>query len=1732
MIGIRALETLACLFGFAATTFGQGVSTDFETRQLSDVFYAEGATFGDLNGDGQMDLVSGPFWYEGPDFELRHEFAPVAVSDPLGYSDDFFAFVLDVDGDERQDIIKIGFPGKAATWYRNPGETQKHWPAQVIFRGVDNESPTLADVDGGGRVDLLCNHGGAFGYASADADDPTQPWRFHAISPDLGKGRFTHGLGLADINGDGRKDVIESAGWWEQPASLQGDPLWQHHPVPFTKRGGGAQMYGYDIDGDGDMDVITSLFAHGWGLSWFEQRPLEEASPAGGRRIEFVEHVIMDREPDANPYGVRFSSLHALDLADVDGDGLTDLVTGKRHWSHGPDGDPKPSGPSVLYWFRLERRPDGVHFVPHLIDEDSGVGTQVVAGDVNGDQLVDVVVGNKQGTFLHLQSERGVSVDEPPLFEPKAPTKIVNRRPGIPAKNAQGRELNLGFESGDLRDWTVIGDAFEDQPVRGDSTARRGLDSSDHVGEFWIGGYEIHGDGRVGELISADFEVTHPWASFLVAGGRATSTRVELLTVDGELLFSTPGPNYEPLRVAVIDLSEDLGKLVRLRVIDEETGGWGHINFDDFLFHEEEPQVAPEKRMLVPDRIEHHGLLPEQAAQAMTVPEGFHVDLIAAEPELFQPIALAIDGKGRLWVAEAHSYPVRVEDEEARDQILVFEDRDQDGSFESRTVFADGLNLVSGLEVGLGGVWVGAAPYLMFIADRDDDLVPDGEPEIRLDGWEWQDTHETLNAFTWGPDGWLYGCHGVFTHSRVGVPGTPDEERVPINAGVWRYHPTKGVFEVFAWGTSNPWGIDFDERGQAFITACVIPHLFHVVQGGRYVRQAGSHFDAHAFSEIDTIADHLHWQGDSPWSGNQFSGSVGGGHAHCGAMIYLGDRFPAEYRGRLFMNNVHGNRINSDSLERHASGFVAHHEEDLLLANDSWFRGINMKYGPDGAVYFIDWSDERACHSNDPEAWTRSNGRLYRLRYGDRQAAPIDLAAASDQELIELQVFGDEFRARRGRLELQGREGVDTSALKLALMSHPELEIRLRALWALHAMGATDEALWLQLLQAEDETLVAWAIQLACESSEPSVALRQALRALARENDSPVVALYLASALQRIAPDFELAGALFARDDVQGDQNLPTVLWYGLEAHVSLDARAMLAMAAAMPEAQQSGWILRRVAAQEATRPALFEALENTREDAWRDALLRELVTALRDARHLEAPQGWEGIYARLSKSGDEGVRDQLLWIATAFDDPAVLPQLLEVLVDETQGMERRQRALESLATQRSPEIAAALRAVLIEEELRGAAIQALAHFDESLNASALLDLYPSASGEHRDEILATLSSRESFAMALLGAVEGQAIAREDLTQFVLRKLRALGSAQVDEVLQRVWGIFREAPEDTAQRIAEWVASYSSDDLASVRPSHGREVFEATCAKCHRLFGEGGDLGPDLTGSNRADPEYIWSNVLDPNAIIGRDYQVTLVRTFDGLLVTGQLVAESESSITLATETDEFVVAKDDIEERVLSELSLMPEGQGDLLSERQRRDLIAYLASEAQVPRLEEVTDMGALFNGIDLEGWSGAGDIWRVVDGMIVGRSSEGVANSFLLSERELGEFRLTFDVKLANNEDNSGLLFWSRPIGSGQVAGYQADIGAGWWGKLYEEYGRETLSEGSVEYAVSPGNWNQYVVEARRGRLRTWINGELAVDLEDSRGAYSGRFAFQLQSSGPSEVIFANFVLAPLE
>ncbi|MEI6233062.1 MAG: VCBS repeat-containing protein [Planctomycetota bacterium] len=415
MTSIRIVCVCLALFAIALRAEDKPVLQTFEKKNVNELFFAEGAAIGDFNHDGKPDIVSGPFWYEGPDFIVKHQYFKDEDSKPFDkekYSQNFFSFTYDINGDGWDDIIIIGVPGKDASWYENPKGKDGPWVRHIMADSVDNESPTFADITGDGKPEIVCSSGGFLGYFEADWRDPATKWTFHKISPKGGWHKYTHGLGVGDVNGDGKLDLLEANGWWEQPADLSKDEVWKFHAAKFG--GGGSQMHVYDVNGDGVSDVVCSLQAHGYGLAWFEGKKDDKGE------ITFTQHLIMGDKPEQNKYGVKFSQMHALELVDMDGDGIKDIVTGKRHWAHGSRGDPEPQAAAVLYWFKTVRNADKtVDFIPYKIDDDSGVGTELMIGNIFGGKLPDILVGNKRGTFVFKHGEKSVSKEEWEAAQPK-----------------------------------------------------------------------------------------------------------------------------------------------------------------------------------------------------------------------------------------------------------------------------------------------------------------------------------------------------------------------------------------------------------------------------------------------------------------------------------------------------------------------------------------------------------------------------------------------------------------------------------------------------------------------------------------------------------------------------------------------------------------------------------------------------------------------------------------------------------------------------------------------------------------------------------------------------------------------------------------------------------------------------------------------------------------------------------------------------------------------------------------------------------------------------------------------------------------------------------------------------------------------------------------------------------------------------------------------------------------
>ncbi len=1150
---------------------------------------------------------------------------------------------------------------------------------------------------------------------------------------------------------------------------------------------------------------------------------------------------------------------------------------------------------------------------------------------------------------------------------------------GITPLGKNGVALNLDFETGTLRDWKAEGKAFEDQPVKGDAVAARGGPGgrSAHQGAFWIGGYEKAGDNVMGKLTSAPFKVTHSYASFLIAGGAAPATRVELVEAEsGKVFFKAHGEESENLRPVLVDLRAQQGKDIFVRIVDEQTGHWGHINFDDFRFHEKKPKladaidVATQGAAPVADTVLHTGLTAEEAVKAITMPPGFKATLFAGEPDIQQPIAFCFDDRGRLWVAEGHTYPIRAKEGEGRDKIIVFEDTDGDGKFNNRTVFMDNLNLVSALEYGFGGIWVGSAPHLLFIpVEEGDKPKPAGEPKILLDGWGYQDTHETLNTFLWGPDGWLYGCQGVFTHSNVGKPGASDADRTKINAGIWRYHPTKQTFEVFAEGTSNPWGIDYDEHGQIFEEACVIPHLFHMIQGARYHRQAGTHFNPYIFDDIKTCADHVHYAGNKgPHAGNGRSDSAGGGHAHAGLLIYQGDNWPKEYRGNILIGNIHGQRINMDIPERKGSGFVAKHAPDPINFNDTWSQVINFKTGPDGAVYFIDWYDKQQCHNNNPNDHDRANGRIYRVSFDGAPSRRITKKwiEASDVELFgeAVSFTGDTWWSRHARRRLQERAAsgsLKTETVEEIMnsfrkaMSYSQ-EQELRFLWAVHTTSGLSESDALKKLRRTDyEYLRAWTIQLFSEKGNFPPAMLEEFARMAREDKSPVVRLYLASALQRLPIEqrWEVLEGLYSHSEDAGDPNLPLMVWYAAEPLATVDANRALIMAEKAKLPNILNFTVRRTAAL-GTPEAMAQIVESLKRvsDAEQTLdVLNGISIALRGQRSVSMPRGWEEVEGKLATSANAEVRAQTQALSLTFGSTSALASLRKTVLDNSADVNSRRVALESLLAAKPADMATLLQSLLSEPGLRGPALRGLAGYDDAQTPAKIVAAYNTFDAAHKRDALNTLVGRAPFAKILVQAVAKNEVPKQDLTADLIRQLRGLKNDELNKDLEKVWGAVRESSADKKKEIEKYRGIFRAGGSQPGDASRGRGVFDRTCAQCHSLFDVGGKVGPDLTGSNRSDLEYILENMVDPNAVIPNDYRTSTVETKDDRVITGIVKKQDENAVTVLTANETLILPRKEIAAIQQSELSMMPEGLLEPLNEQEVRDLIHYLRQPGQVP-------------------------------------------------------------------------------------------------------------------------------------------------------------------------------------
>ncbi|PAW84787.1 MAG: hypothetical protein B9S33_11040 [Pedosphaera sp. Tous-C6FEB] len=974
-----------------------------------------------------------------------------------------------------------------------------------------------------------------------------------------------------------------------------------------------------------------------------------------------------------------------------------------------------------------------------------------------------------------------------------------------------------------------------------------------------------------------------------------------------------------------------------------------------------------------------------QVAAQMKLPPGFKATVFAAEPDVQNPIALAWDARGRLWVAENYTYAERARKFELRlrDRVLIFEDKDGDGRFDSRKVFTDDVQMLTSVEIGRGGVWLMCPPQLLFIPTANGGDKPTGPTEVMLDGFTppTENHHGYANGLRFGPDGWLYGRCGASAPGEIGVPGTAKDARIPLRGTMWRYHPTRKVFEALGSGTTNPWGHDWDAHGELFFINTVNGHLWHGITGAHYVRPHTIDPNPRTYALIDQHADHWHFDTASDWTKSRdgAADAFGGGHAHIGMMIYQGDNWPAEYRGRLFTLNMHGRRVNQEILERKGSGYVGKHGPDFLIATDKWFRGMELTYGPDGGVYVADWSDTGECH--DSTGVHRTSGRIYKITYGEpKRPAITDLTKLSVPELVRMQTHMNEWFVRQARLQLIDRAKVnaDRETAKRELHTVVKRErntvLILRALWSLHSLEAIDDVGFLYALAlAGDEHVRSWALRLIADSWPLDTVLSQRpqdtkgheiadaevirfLVQLARSTNSNLPRLTLASTLQRLPAKQRtgLAAALVAHKEDAADQNLPALIWYGLiPVAESLPGELpKLANVCELPLTRRL--IARRLAEDIEKQTGHVNALillAAAKSEAFQSDILSGLAEGLAGWRKATKPSAWDAFAKFIEKSANAALRDRVRDLSVVFGDGRALDEVKRVALAKDGDMNARKAALQTLIESRPPDLRAVCEQLLGVRFLNTVAVRGLAQFDDPAIGEKLAKNYRSFHPSERAAVMDTLVSRPVFAKALVAEVAAGRLPRSDVSAFHARQIRSFNDTALSAQLAKAWGELREAAADKQALIAKLKTQLTPDALAKADKSAGRALYNLACANCHRLYGQGGEVGPDLTGSGRDNLDYLLDNIADPSAVVSADFRMTVANLKDGRTLNALVTSRTERTVTLKTMTETVAVQRSDVTNLQESALSLMPEGLLEALTPEQQRDLLAYLMHKAQVP-------------------------------------------------------------------------------------------------------------------------------------------------------------------------------------
>ncbi|NBV21851.1 MAG: dehydrogenase [Proteobacteria bacterium] len=969
-------------------------------------------------------------------------------------------------------------------------------------------------------------------------------------------------------------------------------------------------------------------------------------------------------------------------------------------------------------------------------------------------------------------------------------------------------------------------------------------------------------------------------------------------------------------------------------------------------------------------------LSPEEARQKFTVPPGFEIRLFASEPEVVNPVAMTWDERGRLWVVELYEYPLGAKPgTRGRDRIKILEDTDGDGVADKVTVFAEGYSLATGILLGHGGVFLGQAPNVYFLQDTN---APAGagigtfqkanKQTTLLTGFGLEDRHELLNGFTWGPDGQLYMTHGVFTRADVKNALDANAPSVRMDAAVARYNVQTHKFEVYADGTSNPWGVDFDRTGNAFLSACVIDHMFHMAPGGIYVRQGGQPMFPYSYQLLPSIVDHRHKMA-----------------AYAGIQVYLGNQWPAEHYGTILCGNLHDNAVHQDVLTPNGSTLKSSFKQDFIRANDGWFMPVSQQVGPDGALWIMDWYDKYPCYQNaraDPDGVDREHGRIWRVVYTgnekgkkvpSRPEVNMDFGKLTSAQLVAQLAHPNIWQRKMAQRVLNDRRD-DTvmGLLQKQFAGGTTLETRLASLWTLHSSGYLSDDQLPKAAADKEPAIRAWAARLIGERHLGIASDLALLRQLASDSE-PTVRTAVATACRQLTSGSltvntkperepnaqaisEILAALIVATPNATDLTLNHLVWMAAEPLVGRDPKFAFTLLGqnSVRTAALTGTLayktMRRVC--DLQNPTQLDgALDFLGTLPATDPLLPFALNGLVDGQKgkaLKPNKSTEAVLKPLLASPREDVARYARQLGALWGDAGAMLASLTLVNDPKASLDERIKAAQTARQLKNDAARDALLKAIAPgnpEPLVLEAIAGLSQLGGQTTSEALFAQWKTFSPTARRAAAETLASRNNWASQLLSEIEQKRILPSDIPAATIRTLTR-SEADYGMLAKRATAVFGRVRDANADKLKLITAKKEMILNAKGQPDlkAGYEIAKKTCFTCHKLHGEGADIGPDLTGVGRSSLDALLANVIDPNQIIGAGYEMVEITTKDDRSISGRMVENTDTRVRiLSAGPKEDVVAKSDIAKLRVSELSVMPEGL-EQMPDADFRNLVAYI--------------------------------------------------------------------------------------------------------------------------------------------------------------------------------------------